>query len=158
MRNKQSYHQDLFKHQGQCECLVVETNTSHHPDHDHITLLLGRENLGARRNGTSGTSLFAQVVMWWLVIYGATGFCLFQAHQWQGLLPDACIPLGSLTLPGSIPQQGPAWPQGFTLLLLHGGEILKGERAHGGSPECVSLHDGFQSGSAEREASNRTGT
>ena len=41
--------------------------------------------------------------------------------------------------------------QDVTLLLLHGGEILKGERAHGGSPERVSLHDGFQSGSEKRK-------
>lgn len=47
--------------------------------------------------------------------------------------------------------RGPA--QGFTLLLLHGGEIFKGERAHRGSPEGIRLHDGFQSGSTEGKAS-----
>lgn len=92
-----------------------------------------------------------------LVIYGATEFYLFQANQWLGLLPDV---LHSVRLPHPpwLYSRAQAWPQGFTLLLLHGGEILKGERAHGGSPERVSLHDGFQSGSAEREASNRTCT
>lgn len=92
-----------------------------------------------------------------LVIYGATEFCLFPGHRRPGLLPDALHAV-RLPHPPRLSSRAEAWPQGFTLLLLHGGEILKGERAHGGSPERVSLHDGFQSGSAEREASNSTCT
>lgn len=35
----------------------------------------------------------------------------------------------------------------LTLLFLHGGEIFKGESAHGGPPECICFHDGLQTSS-----------
>lgn len=88
-----------------------------------------------------------------LVLYRAATFSSFWENWRHGRGQMGCIQVHSHSLPSSI--TGPC-PLGLTLLLLHGGEVLKGERANRGSPERISLHDGFQAGSAERKARNRT--
>lgn len=44
----------------------------------------------------------------------------------------------------------------LTLLFLHGGEIFKGESAHGGPPECICFHDGLQASSVQGEKKRTT--
>lgn len=88
-----------------------------------------------------------------LVIYGTTKFSSLGGLAWLGA---RCAVLRSAPTPPQLYHWAEALPHGFTLLLLHGSEILKGECAHRGSPEGISLHDGFQSGSAERKARHCT--
>ena len=68
-------------------------------------------------------------------------------------LGASCAIFSSAPTPSPTQSLSRGLARGFTLLLLHGGEIFKGECAHRGSPECISLHDGFQSRSTERRAS-----
>lgn len=69
--------------------------------------------------------------------------------QLLGWLRAGCAMLSSAPLI-RCPWQSRGFVQSLTLLLLHGGEVLKSQGAYGRSPECIRLHNGFESSSGTR--------
>lgn len=124
----------------------------HHHNHKYTDMLLGREKriLNARWSAASRISLFC-TSWWWCLGYLWSYWDLFVLGElvWPMSWPGArCATLSSGPAPHPC-HRADTLPQGFTLLLLHGGEILKGKCAHRRSPESVSFHDGFKSSSGE---------